>query len=242
MATTVNDIAQVLRTNILSGHFQAGEKLKEAALAENVGCSRTLVRLALSVLEGEGLVEREPNRGCRVREFTLEQVTDAILVRGELEGMAARTAAERGLGPEDAEPIERLLDEMDAALVPGFETHERQARWIDLNETFHARLIAASGNRTIVETIASLSRMPLVSSRSIVFDMSDPTASRRAIERAHEDHHSVFEAIRKHQSARAEALMREHALRSAANKRSSIDAMKSGLLGPRLPGINLIAV
>ncbi len=77
--------------------FVADGKLREQNLAEELCISRMVVRLALGEVEREGLVVREPNKGFRVRSFTIEEVTDAILVRGELEGMAARTCAEIGL-------------------------------------------------------------------------------------------------------------------------------------------------
>ncbi len=242
MTTQVDDIAQALRANILSAQFTAGQRLAEIALSQSLGCSRTIIRLALAVLEGEGLVHREPNRGVRVRAFTLDQVTDAILVRGELEGMAARLAAERGLISNDTGAIGQLLVDMDKAIAIGLETPEQQSRWIDLNETFHEAIISASGNVALKETIRTLSRTPLVSSRCIVFDQSDPTHSQQAVARAHEDHHHVYDAICTGGGSRAQALMQEHARRSAANKRTSIDAMKRGTLGPRLPGIDLIAI
>lgn len=240
MATHVDEVTQELRERILSGAYGANDRLAETAVADELGGSRTLARLALAALEQEGLTLREPNRGYRVRGFTLDEVTDAILVRGELEGMAARTVAERGLSDESDNKLTQLLNDMDDLIDKGFRLLDSQARWLDLNADFHAAIIAASGNRALRDSIQQLSRLPLVASRAVVFDQSDVARSLSSIRRAHEDHHAVVDAMRCREGSRAAATMREHARRSSLNKRMSIDAMKGGLLGPKLPGLDLV--
>ncbi len=241
MQTHVDQITQDLRQKILFSAYSADQKLTETGLATDLGGSRTLVRIALGILEQEGLVVRTPNRGFRVRGFTLEDVTNAILVRGELEGMAARTAAEKGLDAEQAEAIRRTLDRMDAMLRDGFADPQNQMLWIEHNQTFHGQIVSASGNETLRNTIDQVSKLPLVSSRAIVFDQADPQKSLTSLCRAHDDHHRIFTAIQNRQGERAAACIREHARMSAQNKANSIDSMKQGLLGPQLPGIGLVA-
>src|ERR1700733_4559939 len=85
-----------LRELILSGEFEAGERMSELPLVERLGVSRTPVRLALAELEHEGLLARLPGGGYAVREFTLREIEEAVELRGVLEGTAARFAAERG--------------------------------------------------------------------------------------------------------------------------------------------------
>lgn len=241
MTTHLDQVTQSLRERILSGAYASNDKLAETALAEALGGSRTLIRLALGTLELENLVRREPNRGYRVRGFSLDEVIDAIAVRGELEAMAARLAAERGLTVNAAEELRQIIDEMDGILAGGFEALEARARWIELNSHFHREIIAASGNASIAEAVSQLSRRPLVSSHAIVFDQSDPRRSLTQIRLAHDDHHAVADAIRNRQGTRAAARMREHALASGRNKRENIDAMKRGALVPKLPGVGLVA-
>ncbi|MGE0563408.1 MAG: GntR family transcriptional regulator [Pseudolabrys sp.] len=240
MTTHLDEITQSLRESILSGVYRSNERLGEIALAEQLGGSRTLVRLALGVLEQESLVRREPNRGFRVRGYSLDEVTDAIAVRGEVEAMAARLAAERGLGSAIAQTLSQTVAEMDAILGKSFEALETRARWIDLNGQFHREVISASGNQAIAETVAQLSRRPLVSSIAIVFDQTDPERSKAQIKIAHDDHHAILDAILHRQGERAAARMREHALASGRNKRENIDAMKRGTIEPRIPGVDLV--
>ncbi len=240
MADQLGQTLQALREQILSGQFVGGEKLREIALAESIAVSRTLVRLALSELEREGLVEREPNKGFRVRSYSMDDVADAILVRGELEGMAARRAAESGLKEPLRRHLTTIVGQMDEILEAGLERVEHQTRWIDLNGSFHDGIVAASGSPVLQETVEQLSRLPLASSRAVVFDQTDPTKSISSIARAQDDHRTILQAIIERQGTRAQACMQNHALLSSRNKRISIDAMRAGQLGPKLPGLDLV--
>src|SRR5579871_6967635 len=84
-----------LREMLLRGDFQPGERISELPLVARLGVSRTPIRLALDRLAHEGLLEVCPSGGFVVREFTVEDIWDAIEMRGVLEGTAARLAAER---------------------------------------------------------------------------------------------------------------------------------------------------
>jgi GntR family transcriptional regulator, vanillate catabolism transcriptional regulator len=88
-----------LRELILRGEFAPGERMSELRLVETLGVSRTPLRLALAALEHEGLLRSAGSRGYVVREFTQADISDAIELRGVLEGTAARFAAERGASP-----------------------------------------------------------------------------------------------------------------------------------------------
>jgi len=240
MSRQLDQTIHSLRESILAGRYGSQERLRENALSLDLAVSRTLVRLALSALEKEGLVESAPNRGYWVRSFTLDEVADAILVRGELEGMAARLAAENGLARVHYDRISALVVEMDGALAAGFGSLAARAEWIELNERFHTEILKASGNAALLRTIESLGQMPLVSSRAIVFDQSDPEKSLRQVTRSHEDHREVLRAIRDRAGGRAEHIMRGHALASSRNKKASFDHMLSMKQSPAIPGLALV--
>ncbi|MEX0339704.1 MAG: GntR family transcriptional regulator [Arenibacterium sp.] len=240
MTTQLDGTAQALRERLLEGRFGAAGKLREQMLAEILSVSRTVIRLALGELEKEGLVTREPNKGYRVRSFTLVEVTDAILVRGELEGMAARLCAERGLRNEELNRLHEILKQLDRVLGAGVDTSDARRHVIDLNAAFHDGVIRASGNKSLGETITSLSRLPLVSSRAIVFDTQGSAQHDGRLVASQADHYDVLDAIQNRQGARAEHIMREHARRSAENKRISFDRMRADDLGPGLVGLALV--
>jgi GntR family transcriptional regulator, vanillate catabolism transcriptional regulator len=117
MASRIETVTTRLRELILAGELDPGARLIEIPLAKRLGVSRTPLRLALGDLEKEGLLERLPTRGYKVGEIPMEQVANAIDVRGVLEGMAARIIAEQGV---DA----ATLCELECCLVEGRELTE----------------------------------------------------------------------------------------------------------------------
>src|SRR5882757_11583501 len=99
-----------LRELILSGEFAPGERMSELPLVERLGVSRTPLRLALATLEHEGLLRGLDGGGYVVREFTQADMSDAIELRGVLEGTAARFAAQRGASARDVRSLRGIND------------------------------------------------------------------------------------------------------------------------------------
>jgi len=86
---------EALRSMIRDYRFAPGKWINIERLAKDLGVSRTPVWQALKVLESEGLVKHVPNQGIRMASMTLEMAHDLYLVRGLLEGLASRLAAEK---------------------------------------------------------------------------------------------------------------------------------------------------
>jgi DNA-binding GntR family transcriptional regulator len=86
---------QRLRSAITDGELAPGARLVEADLVELFGVSRSNVRLAIDALAADGLVERIPNRGARVRIVSTEEAVAITEARMVLEALIARKAAER---------------------------------------------------------------------------------------------------------------------------------------------------
>ena len=84
-----------LRDAITRGDMAPGQRLVEGELAALFGVTRNGVRLAIDMLVGEGLVERIPNRGARVRRVSAAEAVEITECRMVLEGLIARKAAER---------------------------------------------------------------------------------------------------------------------------------------------------
>lgn len=89
-------VLEALRSDLLAGHYHPNERLVEADLSERYGATRTAVRAALMELTSQGLVEREPNRGARVRLVTVDEAIEIAEVRLTLQALCAERAAERG--------------------------------------------------------------------------------------------------------------------------------------------------
>ena len=197
-----------LRNRIFTGEYSAGFHLQEIPLAEALGVSRTPIREALATLAKEGLLEPGPKRGYKVRTFTIQEVVSAYLVRATLEGLAVRLLAERGADPETMSKLDACLREGDAMLAKGL-GHADQPAWLEMNNIFHTTIVRATGNSMLADFVEQSHRVPLASSRHVHwyrFDEQNFALARRA----HEAHHDIVDAIRKRESARGEALMREH--------------------------------
>src|ERR1700728_3262320 len=150
-----------VREAILGGAVVAGERLNEVQLSKTLSVSRTPVRAALQALAGEGLLDYAPNRGFTVREFPLPAIVDAYDIRAALEGVAVRFVAERGLGHQEKEIIERALAAGDKLLERGsFEAGDLPI-YRDINGDFHDGLLAAARNRMLSEMIRICHHVPV---------------------------------------------------------------------------------
>ncbi|BAN50873.1 GntR family transcriptional regulator [Metapseudomonas resinovorans] len=200
-----------LRKMIASGELAAGERIIEIPTAERLQVSRMPVRMALRELEQEGLLIKSGGRGYTVRAVTAEDIAGAVEVRGVLEGLAARQAAERGIDDATREVLQGCLDEGDRLFEKGHVLLEELEAYHSLNMRFHRAIIDASGNRAIAEALARNDHLPFASVSSLAVDRNDLAREFRRFNFAHMQHHAVFDALVSGQGARAEAVMREHA-------------------------------
>lgn len=136
---------RVLRERIVRGELQAGERLKERILVEDLQVSRTVVREALRQLESERLIRIEPQVGPLVAELSADQARQLYEVRAALEATAGRLAA---INRTDAElrELERTLAAIQTSLTPLDEL-------LSAKREFYAALIRASHNEIIGEQL-----------------------------------------------------------------------------------------
>ncbi len=140
--TVVDELAGVLRTEILNGVVPAGTPLREVELAGAYGVSRHTLRAALRLLAGEGIVEIEPHRGARVASLDRAQLAGLFEVRTALEVEGARLALARNGGRLPARVHADL-----AALAAA--TRRVRVAWstvADLHARLHAGIVAAAGS------------------------------------------------------------------------------------------------
>ena len=208
--TTQQAIVQTLREKILSGELSPGQRLVEAQLAQWLGVSRTPLRYALSVLSSEGLLDRSGGRGYVVRRFSVRDVLNAIDVRGVLEGLAARSLAEQGVGTALAASFDDCLREGDdifnqRQLQPGDDV-----RYAQMNGRFHALIVDAAQNAPVAAALSLNDKIPFVSPFTIAFDEAAREHQFMMLMYAHRQHHAIADALKKGEGARVEALMKEH--------------------------------
>lgn len=147
---TASELGRRLRDAIVSGQLVPNQRLIEADLAEEHGASRGNVRIALTELSSEGLIERVQNRGARVRAVSAEEAVEITEVRGALESLCASKAAERVSATE----IEQLR-EIGRRMSQAVEDNDREA-YSSGNKELHALVIQISGQQVAAETIKRL--------------------------------------------------------------------------------------
>jgi GntR family transcriptional regulator of vanillate catabolism len=194
----------------------------------------------MAALERDGLLVRLPRRGFRVRSFSLDEVVEAILVRGELEGVAVRATAERGLAKSYRERMEAAIARAEGLLKASTFDAAARLSWCDINEAFHATLVEASGLRPLASAYAQVNLVPLASPRATIFNVAEPALLHRQLTAAHEDHGRILAALIDRQSTRAAALVREHAYRSGENKRRNFPHIDMQAMVIETPGIALV--
>lgn len=203
---------QRLRELIVSGALSPGERLLEVPLTERLGVSRTPVRAALLRLAEEGLLDAASSGGgYRVRQFSRQDVHDAIELRGTLEGLAARMAAERGVDAVLLGEARVCLDAIEQALAadgfgePEFAAYERH------NGEFHALLGRMCGSVLLGRELLRANRLPFASPNGFLGVSIGQPAGHDVLCIAQDQHRQVLDAIARREGSRAEALMREHA-------------------------------
>jgi len=186
-----------LREAIVDGRFQPNERLVEADLARRFGAGRTAIRAALVRLDQEGLVERQPNRGARVRLVSDREALEIEEVRVALEQMLARHAATRITGA-DVEHLRQILDEMTARVEAG-----DPLGYSELNARFH-EMIWAIANQAVASTlVANLKSQSIRFQYRTILQPGRPDRSLR-------EHVEIVEALASRDPDRSEAAMREH--------------------------------
>ncbi len=225
-----------LREMILAGELPGGARIAELTIVEKLGVSRTPIRAALMRLEQEGLLEALPNGGYAVRTFSERDVSDAIELRGTIEGLLARVAAERGAAPVVLGEASECLRQIDDLLREAALDDDAFSRYVVLNEQFHALLGELSGSAVMTREMERVASLPFASPSGFVIVQANSPQARDMLIVAQDQHWQVLDAIERREGARAEAIMREHSRIAQRNLREAVRT--PGL--DTMPGVRLI--
>ncbi|WP_167522239.1 GntR family transcriptional regulator [Brucella tritici] len=196
-STLGGSITDQIETQIVEGQLKPGEKLDEVLLGNQLSVSRTPIREALRVLAAKGLVEFRPRIGAIVACPTVGDVMDLFELVAELEGVAARLAAER-MTDEDKQ---RIVD-AHAACQTAAVTFDPQ-KYYETNGEFHAAIRHAAHNKMLFEQTELLDKRLSPYRRFITFQ---PDRTETALR----EHVAVYNAIMARKGDSAEQAMRDH--------------------------------
>ncbi|WP_333714966.1 GntR family transcriptional regulator [Yoonia sp.] len=174
--------------------YKPGDRLVESELAERFGVSRTPIREALQRLETQSLLTRD-GRSLIVASLDHSQLSELYVVRGELEGLAARLAA-RHATPEEIKVLRDMLED-DKGLVGNPDALSRA------NRRFHKQIHLASHNRFLVQQLDLVHRsMALLATTSIAAEgRGDQTLK---------EHAAIVAAIEAGDGEAADQALRDH--------------------------------
>lgn len=186
---------EILRL-IQSGEAKPGEIVTERRLTERLSMSRTPIRDALLILEGEGLLIRSGSRGLQIRRVQIEEYMDTLQIRMMLEPRVARMTA----GKMPAEKIQELRAALNGLLEnPESKADREQVRGVD--EDLHGGLATAAGNPQLAQIIQTLRR------QTQIFDLR---AIPERLEETCREHLRLLDAVEAGDGEAAEKAMLEH--------------------------------
>ncbi len=204
-----------LRGLIVDGLLAPGARVAEPMIVDRFGVSRTPARAALAQLAEEGLLERRETSGYAVKAYSTQDIFQAIEIRGVLEGLAARYAAERAVPAALLMQMRACVTELDA-VVGNLGVESDQSDYARLNDSFHGLLIEASGSEMVARSLERIKALPFAAPNAFVQSLAlDHESVRKSLIIAQEQHRSIVDAISRGHGARAQALAHEHSFCAA---------------------------
>jgi DNA-binding GntR family transcriptional regulator len=201
---------------LAKGDLAAGQRLYEKEICELLGVSRIPVREALRILQAQGVVRTEPNRGTFITEFGDDEIAEVLEVRLSVERIALRRLLKMVPGnPEILDELNAAIDEMRKAAKLSDQLSYCRA---DLG--FHAKIVELSMSLLLKPIWESLSRTVLVflmREKHAHFDY--PSAI--------QDHERLLELIASRKRAALEQEIERHITNSLANPARAANAARS---------------
>lgn len=205
-SSLAEEVADILRTRIITGEYEMGEKLVENKIARELKVSRTPVRDAFKQLTRERLIEYIPNKGCFAKGFSQKDMDDIYAVRKAVEELAVTWAIENST----EEGIDALKEQLD--LMSFYTEHCFVDKLLQANEAFHNMIYQMTGSRFIVQVLkAYQDYVHLARKRTLSREENLPEI--------YAEHVRIYGAIRDGDAERAKAEVGHHLEGSARRAR-----------------------
>lgn len=195
-------VYEYLLRELISNHYEAGERMNISQIAADCHVSEIPVREALRQLEGDGYVRFTPNQGAFAIGITRASVSQIVQVKGVLEGFASRLSLDY-LTRDDIAELKRLEREMADAM----ERKDRE-RYSLLNKQFHSLIYHKCNNNELIKVLDNLWKRWVVTGKvfGTVTRMSESCA----------EHRRIIELIERKEYEALEGYVREHKFKSVA--------------------------
>ncbi|MGH3758319.1 GntR family transcriptional regulator [Actinophytocola sp.] len=201
----VDQVVEKLRDAITRGHFEPGQVIRQAALADRMGVSRTPLRMALSILTSQGLLQRNGSRGYVVAGYSYRGALDLYKLRELVLCHVCRLAAERITDQRLAE-LGRIVEESERFVEAG-----DWPGWLGSNEMFGGCIARASGVPLLEQFLETIGIQARVFQPTLLASTGD-TQARLTV--AAREHRAIYDAIRARDPKAAERAARTHVVNS----------------------------
>jgi DNA-binding GntR family transcriptional regulator len=212
---TASGITARLREAITRGQLLPNERLIEAELAGRFHVNRAHIRTALAMLDHEGLVVRERNRGARVRAISDAEAIEIADTRLAIEALVARQAAAR-VDDADRKRLRAIEAEMRAAVAG-----EDYSRFSRCNATLHREIRRIAANATASRILDTLKSHLVRLQYRVILLPGRPQSSLA-------EHRAIIDALCRNDADAAETAMRRHLASFTALLKQAIDAARHG--------------
>jgi DNA-binding GntR family transcriptional regulator len=192
-----------IRAMILSGELGSGAQIREEALAESCGVSRTPVRDALRRLEAELFIRKNAAQRSFVADWSLDDIEDSFVLRGMLEGHAANRAATR----ISLDQLNQLKFHNANIFKAVGGSHSDVQAFLEHNRAFHAIILEAAGSARLTSVLSRIIEQPVVWRTAQNYD-------RENLIRSHREHDELLTAFARRDGDWAESVMAGHIRRA----------------------------
>ena len=210
-----NRVYEIIKNFLIRPDVPPGTHLYEDGLAKEIGVSRTPVKLALNLLEKEGLVVIQPNKGAFKVHFCFQDVVEILKIRLALECLALEIGKE-----SDTHRLVEILEE-SIPDINSIKTSEDFAKYPELDQQFHENLIKVANSRWLLRMIKDQDTLFQMFRLGCLQDIE-------RIKISVEEHKKIVEALKTKNIPLAKNLIREHwesALKDLKQKQRSIPGL-----------------
>lgn len=196
-----DSVYKYLYETIVSGEYDLGEELSIREISLNLEVSNTPVREAMNMLENDGLVEKVPYKGYKIRDFTLEEIKDTFETRAAIESYAIKLTANNASNKETTKLKEIYNKSLDYLSKNDIENYT------ECNEIMHKSIIKFSGNLLLENIYKKVDgQINLFASHTVQIPGRPKKASN--------EHLKMINFICKGESNKARELMEKHIMSS----------------------------
>ena len=200
--TKTQIIYEKLKDEINGGNYLPGDRIIISKIAKENNISEIPVREAIRTLESENLVELVPNVGPIVSKIKENEIVEQFMIRGLLEGYAARLSIDY-ITEETLDELEELIVKMDSYLVEG-----NLINYGKLNKHLHLSIYSCIPYKRLYKMIEDMWE-EYERTRSVF--MISPNRSKTS----NAEHRVMLKMIRNKEYDNVEAYMRDHKIKSS---------------------------